>query len=106
MTSTTEPSLLERVYLVDLDIVVGDGEDVGAVCDELATGLLLQHTVLIEAGPAGGWPVVRFTGPRGQLQQLCNRYHGDGTDAGSMAVQFETQAAARAAQLNEARGVH
>lgn len=67
---------IERLHLVDLDVVVNEGETIEVVCSELATGLLIQHSVLIDAGPGGGWPVVRFTGPRGQLDELLNRYNG------------------------------
>ena len=66
---------IQRLHLVDLDIAPLPDEDLNSACAELTTGLLVQHSVLIEVGP-GAWPVVRFTGPRSQLEELLNRYHG------------------------------
>ena len=66
---------IERLHLLDLDICLHD-ETVEDACIELCTGLLVQFSVLIAEGPASGWPVVRFTGPRGQLEELWNRYNG------------------------------
>lgn len=68
---------IERLHLLDLDVAHGS-DTLDYVCDELTLGLLVQHSVLIEAGPGGGWPVVRFTGPRNQLEELLNRYDGVG----------------------------
>lgn len=65
---------IERLHLVDLDVALSEGEVLDDVCAELTIGLLVQHSVLIEG--AEQWPVVRFTGPRSQLEELLNRYDG------------------------------
>lgn len=68
---------IERTYFVDLDVVHGPDENgVRETCDELTAGLLIQHSVLIGGEKFNGWPVVRFTGPRNQLEELLNRYDG------------------------------
>lgn len=65
---------IERLHLVDLDIALSEGEIITEVCAELTVGLLVQFSVLIPGGDQ--WPVVRFTGPRSQLEELLNRYDG------------------------------
>lgn len=66
---------IERLYLLDLDVVLHDNETIYAVLTELTTGLLVEFNVLLEHGPVSGWPVVRFTGPRSQLEKLLDRYN-------------------------------
>jgi len=63
---------------VDLDIVYGEGEEnltMGEEIVELTKHLDLHFEVITEVGPAGGWPVVRFTSddPE-QLNTLLFRY--------------------------------
>lgn len=36
-----------------------------------------QVEVITENGPAGGWPVVQFTGTDASIAQLCAAYYGD-----------------------------
>jgi hypothetical protein len=80
---------IERLHLTDLVIWPGGDdpftdENVLTACAELATGLLVQYSILIPAfveqtkrGPiVTDYPVVRFTGSRNQLEELLNRYHG------------------------------
>jgi len=71
---------IERIHLLDLDIAPLDGESVEYACELLATGLLVQWSTLIppiEGHDQGqSWPVIRFTGPRNQLEELRNRYAG------------------------------
>ncbi len=68
--------------MVDLDIAYAQDsvdESLDGACNELTVGLLVQHSVLIPANDPGvenQWPVVRFTGPRNQLEELLNRYDG------------------------------
>jgi hypothetical protein len=71
---------IERLHLLDLDIAYEEGEDLVRVCDDLTIGLLVQHSVLIPVDQMNAvgnqWPVIRFTGPRNQLEELLNRYDG------------------------------
>ena len=72
---------IEQLFLVDLDIAALPGQSTKEACKELVTGLLVRHEKLIPA-IGSDWPVIRFTGPRNQLQELINRYAGiDGTFA-------------------------
>jgi len=77
---------IERLHLTDLMIWPGGDdpftdENVLTACAELTVGLLVQYSILIpvvhnEAEVTVDYPVVRFTGPRNQLEELLNRYHG------------------------------
>lgn len=75
---------IQRLYMIDLEL---GGFDTDAteeatleVARELATGLLVTPIVLIPAIIEGlqvnEYPVVRFSGPRNQLEELVNRYRG------------------------------
>lgn len=69
---------IERLHVVDLDVVHNPDENgLNEACAELTAGLLVQHSVLVEVGLGSGWPVVRFIGPRSQLEALMSRYRGD-----------------------------
>lgn len=73
---------IKRLYFVDLDLVlhedaVGNEERPEDAAALLAQMLLVEYKVLIEHGPAGGWPVVRFTGSRADLENLVKRYNGE-----------------------------
>lgn len=84
---------IERLHLTDLVVWPGGDlshtdENVLAAATELTTGLLVQFSILIPAvvtrdGLAVDYPVVRFTGPRNQLEEVLNRYHGVGPLGGS-----------------------
>lgn len=75
---------IHRLYFVDLDLVLHEAlenpeleespEDAAAL---LAQMLPVEYKVLVERGPAAGWPVVRFTGARADLKQLVKRYNGE-----------------------------
>lgn len=65
---------IERVHLFDADIDLR-GHKVEDVVAELIIGLLVQWSVLIDDS-VDGRPVIRFTGPRNQLEELRNRYRG------------------------------
>ena len=67
---------IERLHLVDLAIAVLDGESLDDALWNLTLGLLVRHETLIDASSSGGHPVVRFTGPRSQLEELLHRYDG------------------------------
>lgn len=66
---------IERQHFVDLAIAKQGVQSTKEACKELVTGLLVRHDKLI---PAIGLdhPVIRFSGPRGQLEELVNRYRG------------------------------
>lgn len=67
---------IERVHLLDLSIAT-HGESTRTACEELTVGLLVQSSILISRHASGDdWNVVRFTGPRSQLEELRNRYNG------------------------------
>ena len=67
---------IERVHLLDLSIAT-HGESTRTACAELSVGLLVQSSILISRHASGDdWNVVRFTGPRSQLEELRNRYNG------------------------------
>jgi hypothetical protein len=75
---------ISRLYFVDLDLVLHDSttdpdeletpEDAAAL---LAHMMAVDFKVLVEHGPAGGWPIVRFTGSRTDLELLIHRYNSD-----------------------------
>lgn len=75
---------IHRLYFVDLDLVLyGSATDPDALeSPEDAAALLAQmlpveFKVLIEHGPASGWPIVRFSGSRTDLETLLRRYGVD-----------------------------
>ncbi len=75
---------IQRLYFVDLDVVLHDNPDGSDESPEDAAALLCQmipvdYKVVCEHGPAGGWPVVRFSGSRTDLENLIRRYNGDET---------------------------
>lgn len=65
---------IERIHLFDADIDPR-GHKLEDVVAELTTGLLVQWSILID-DTVDGRPVIRFTGPRNQLEELRNRYRG------------------------------
>lgn len=71
---------IEVLHGVDLDLVVDESDDVRDVAADLATGLHVTFTTLVEHGPAGGWPVVRFSGPLDQVQELVRRYENESNE--------------------------
>lgn len=74
-------STIERLYMVDLDVVTQGDETAEDAAALLAQMLLITFDVLTEHGPAGGWPVVRFSGPKRELRELLARYDGALTTA-------------------------
>ncbi len=72
---------IERLHLLDLNVVtMGEDETIEEAIAELTNGLLVQGSVLIsdviDGMRVNQWPIVRFTGPRSQLEELRNRYNG------------------------------
>jgi len=59
-----------------LDVAHEESETVEAAIADLTRGTDVTATVIDPAGPAGGWPVVTFTGTRDGLVRLAVRYEG------------------------------
>lgn len=60
----------------ELDIAYDD-----ETLEEAVTSLIdtepLTWAVVNESGPGGGWPIVRFDGPRDALSRMLGRYAQD-----------------------------
>lgn len=66
-------------YAVDLDISTDLDSDerlrVADLKDDLTKDLdTIEATLLVEHGPAGGWPIVRFEGSGEDIARLLVRY--------------------------------
>src|SRR5256885_5881429 len=78
--SMTRPSSLSAAPAdlsgeIRLDVCYGSEETVQDAIGHLTAGLDgVTARVVTEHGPAGGWPVVAFAGPAGQLTALRYRY--------------------------------
>jgi hypothetical protein len=59
---------------IELDLVIHEGEKTEWVADDLAEGLDVTYHVVAAHGPAGGWPVVEFTGSDADIKQVQRRY--------------------------------
>lgn len=68
-------------YCVELDFVDNDGPDgldAKGEAKKWAEKFGVRHEVILEVGPAGGWPVVKFTGTRNAISELIDLYDNNG----------------------------
>lgn len=60
---------------VQLDVVFGESletpETVQDAIKEMTEGTEITGRVVTDVGPAGGWPVVEFTGPESEIDHLA-----------------------------------
>lgn len=63
---------------IELDIV-NESEALDVILPRMTEGYDgITYSVVTLDGPGGGWPLVRFTGPRNSIQaMLDNEYVGD-----------------------------
>lgn len=59
---------------VDLDVVLRPGECTSDAVYSVTKGVNAIGEVIEESGAGGGWPVVRFTGPRDDLIKPIAQY--------------------------------
>jgi hypothetical protein len=62
--------LADKLWALELDLVAEGIEEVEAFASQFE----VEAQVLTWAGPAGGWPVVRFTGTWHRLTKLRKAY--------------------------------
>lgn len=62
---------------IELDTVINEGESAQGVIAELTQGTDVVGEVVTMNGPAGGNPVVRYTGTEDELIKVAWRYGED-----------------------------
>lgn len=77
-------------YAITLD-VTHDEPTVDTALTELTNGLDVKAEVVNEAGPAGGWPEVKFTShSEAELVGLIKRYEPDEAEHDTLASRIIT----------------
>lgn len=65
---------------MEFDVAYGTNavkETLADALAELTRGLTVLTEVVVEHGPAGGWPIVKFSGPVHHLAAVVTRYAGE-----------------------------
>jgi hypothetical protein len=75
LITTEDGSDLVEGDAIALDVMYTDAEGLTAALTELTEGTAVETEVILEHGPAGGWPLVRFSGPVGELRTVVKRYN-------------------------------
>lgn len=72
------------LYTTDQDTCFGEDPSIGETLEDtinfLVHGTEIEAEVVDPAGPGGGWPVVRFTGPEAELRGMLIDNYGFAVD--------------------------
>lgn len=68
---------IDRIESLEMDIAFEPNETIEGVLAELIADTRVTATIVKEHGPAGGWPVVKFEGPLGDMLLVERRIDGE-----------------------------
>jgi len=67
---------VNKAFELDVCYMDHEGETIEQALAALTAGTAIVATVVLEHGPAGGWPLVRFEGADAELRTMLMRYSG------------------------------